>query len=70
MSSEAKSWPEFVGKDACEVESRLKAEGIFHLGYKTEIKPEGAPCTRDYRITRVRLFVDSDNKIVQTPRPG
>ena len=28
MSSEGKSWPEFVGKDANEIESQIKAEGI------------------------------------------
>lgn len=27
MSDEAKSWPEFVGQDANEVEEKLKAEG-------------------------------------------
>ena len=31
MSGEAKSWPNFVGKDAKEVESQLKAEGIPNL---------------------------------------
>ncbi len=28
MSSEAKSWPEFVGKDANEIEGQIQAEGI------------------------------------------
>jgi len=43
---------------------------FYHLGYSPEIKPEGSPCTRDYRINRVRLFVDDNNKIVQTPHTG
>jgi len=60
-----KSWPEFVGKDANEVEQQLQAEG-----YEPEIKPKGAPCTRDYRIDRVRLFVDANNKIIETPHTG
>jgi len=65
MSDEAKSWPEFVGKDANEVADQLKAEG-----YQPEIKPEGSPCTFDYCTDRVRLFVDDNNKIVQTPHTG
>jgi len=43
---------------------------LYNLGYNPEIKPEGAPCTRDYRINRVRLFVDANNKIVGIPRTG
>ncbi len=43
---------------------------FYHLGYNPEIKPEGAPCTRDYRINRVRLFVDANNKIVEIPHTG
>ncbi len=34
------------------------------------ILPEGSPCTRDYRITRVRVFVDSENKVVSAPHVG
>jgi hypothetical protein len=41
-----------------------------HLGYDAEVLPEGSPCTRDYRINRVRIFVDGNNKIVQTPHTG
>lgn len=83
MSHEAKSWPDLVGKDANEAEKQIKAEGrenvlmqrmtiykVVYLGYNPEIKPEGAPCTRDYRINRVRLFVDGSNKIVQAPHTG
>ncbi|CAF0731799.1 unnamed protein product [Rotaria sordida] len=65
MSNENKSWPEFVGKDADEVERQLTAEG-----YQVEIKPEGAPTTRDFRTNRVRLFVDGNNAIVKEPRTG
>jgi len=65
MSDKAKSWPEFVGKDANEVAEQLQAKG-----YRPEIKPEGSPCTRDYRTDRVRLFVDDNNKIVSKPHIG
>ncbi|CAF0832315.1 unnamed protein product [Adineta ricciae] len=65
MSNENKSWPEFVGKDADEVQSQLTAEG-----FNVEIKQDGAPCTRDYRLDRVRLFVDDGNKIIRPPRTG
>ncbi|UJR36016.1 hypothetical protein I4U23_028755 [Adineta vaga] len=65
MSNENKSWPEFVGKDAGEVESQLTTEG-----FNVEIKQDGSPCTRDYRLDRVRLFVDDNNKIIRAPRTG
>ncbi|CAF0977759.1 unnamed protein product [Rotaria sordida] len=62
---ERKSWPEYVGKDANEVEQKLQAEG-----YNTQVLPQGSPTTRDYRLDRVRLFVDGNNKVVQTPING
>ena len=43
---------------------------LNHLGYDAQVLPEGAPCTRDYRLNRVRIFVDGNNKIVQEPRTG
>ena len=43
---------------------------VRHLGYNVEILPQGSPTTRDYRLDRVRLFVDGNNKIVQEPRTG
>jgi hypothetical protein len=84
MIEENKSWPEFVGEDANTVADKLQAEGITYqwnptdnsnsiryiLGYQTEIMPKDSPCTRDYRLDRVRLFVDDNNKIVQTPTNG
>ena len=50
--------------------SRISHPLVRHLGYAPEILPEGSPTTRDYRIERVRLFVDAKNKIVQEPRTG
>ncbi|CAF2930947.1 unnamed protein product [Rotaria sp. Silwood2] len=79
---ERKSWPQYVGQDASEVEQKIKEEGIlfdyqslninivYSLGYEPEILPQGSPTTRDYRLDRVRLFVDDNNKIVQTPTNG
>jgi len=65
MFAEGKSWPDLVGKDANEAESKLKAEG-----YNIQVLPEGSPTTRDYRIDRVRIFVDDNNKVVEVPRNG
>lgn len=85
MSVEAKSWPEFVGQDANEIVERLKAQGTFkrdknlpltpleclsRSGYNPQVKPQGSPVSRDYRLDRVRLFVDEQNVIVQTPHTG
>jgi hypothetical protein len=49
---------------------RISHRLVRHLGYAPEILPEGSPTSRDYRIERVRLFVDGKNKIVQEPRTG
>ncbi|CAF1385542.1 unnamed protein product [Rotaria sp. Silwood1] len=62
---EQKSWPQYVGQDASEVEQKIKDEG-----YEPVILPQGSPTTRDYRLDRVRIFVDNNNKVVQTPTNG
>lgn len=60
-------WTCLVGKTGQEARQRIlqeKPDADVH------ILPEGSPCTRDYRINRVRVFVDSSNKVVSAPRPG
>ncbi|CAF1324661.1 unnamed protein product, partial [Didymodactylos carnosus] len=66
MSVEPKSWPEFVGKDANEVEAKIRAEG-----YEPKLLKEGSPTTRDYRENRVFVFYDENTKTVTSePRTG
>lgn len=45
-------------------------EHLFCLGYRPQIVANGSAVTRDYQPTRVRLYVDKHNRIVQTPRTG
>ncbi|CAF4879823.1 unnamed protein product, partial [Rotaria socialis] len=65
MSGGPNSWSQFVGKKADDAESHIKSEG-----FNTEVMPEGAPCTRDFRPNRVRIFVDTNNVVVATPHTG
>ncbi|CAF3304799.1 unnamed protein product [Rotaria socialis] len=65
MSGGPNSWSQFVGKKADDAESHIKSEG-----FDTEVMPEGAPCTRDFRPNRVRIFVDTNNVVVATPHTG
>jgi len=32
--------------------------------------PQGSPVTRDYRINRVRVYVDTNGIVAQAPRRG
>lgn len=38
--------------------------------YKVEVHPELGPCTCDYRVDRVRIFVSNDGKVVRPPMIG
>ncbi|KAM3399693.1 hypothetical protein ACQJBY_004864 [Aegilops geniculata] len=60
-------WPELVGKlveEAKKVILQDKPEARF------VVLPVGTIVTMEYRIDRVRLFVDSLDKIAQVPRVG
>uniref|UniRef100_A0A3B5YRR0 Chymotrypsin inhibitor-2 n=1 Tax=Triticum aestivum TaxID=4565 RepID=A0A3B5YRR0_WHEAT len=60
-------WPELVGKSVEEAKKVI-------LQDKSEaqivVLPVGTIVTMEYRIDRVRLFVDSLDKIAQVPRVG
>ncbi|KAF6992961.1 hypothetical protein CFC21_009931 [Triticum aestivum] len=60
-------WPELVGKSVEEAKKVI-------LQDKTEaqivVLSVGTVVTMEYRIDRVRLFVDSLDKIAQVPRVG
>ncbi len=34
------------------------------------VLPEGSPVTRDYRLNRVRIFVDANGIVTTVPRRG
>lgn len=65
-SNEKTEWPELVGKsveEAKKVILREKPEA------KIVVVPVGSIVTMDYRIDRVRLFVDADT-VAQIPKVG
>ncbi|PHT46182.1 Subtilisin-chymotrypsin inhibitor-2B [Capsicum baccatum] len=61
------SWPELLGVTAEEAEKKIKEE---KPELKIYIVPPKSMVTMDYRLDRVRLFVDESGKVAQVPRLG
>lgn len=61
------SWPELEGTDAENARSVITND---HYGANVVVLPQGSPITRDFRLDRVRVFVDGNNKVVGVPRCG
>ncbi|KAL9660643.1 hypothetical protein QQ045_025460 [Rhodiola kirilowii] len=61
------TWKELVGKTAAEAEKKIKEE--FPEAY-TPVMPVGSYVTCDWRVDRVRLFVDDAGNVCQTPEIG
>lgn len=61
------NWENLVGKTGEEAKAHILAE---MSDAQVIILPEGSPCTRDFRMDRVRVFVNSENKVVAAPRVG
>ena len=62
------SWPELVGKDGLTAKSAIqKATG---LNTRVIITPENSMVTMDYRLDRVRIYVDSNGIVTRVPRRG
>lgn len=67
---EGKSWPQLVGKTFTEAKAAILAEAP-HLNV-LRVK-EGSMVTMDYRLDRVRVFVDrdaDDGIVVVAPNVG
>ncbi|XP_021886836.1 subtilisin inhibitor-like [Carica papaya] len=60
-------WPELVGKSAEEAERKIKEE---MPGAKIHVVPSDHYITMDFRLERVRLFVDSAGIVEKVPRTG
>jgi len=58
-------WPELVGQDANHAKEVIEA-----FGYNVFLVPEGSAVTMDYRTSRVRIYVDKNNKVQAVPRIG
>ncbi|XP_016474907.1 subtilisin inhibitor-like [Nicotiana tabacum] len=61
------SWPELVGVTAEEAEKKIKEE---KPELDIHIIPPNSMVTMDYRLERVRIFVDASGKVAQEPRLG
>ncbi|KAJ8563176.1 hypothetical protein K7X08_031628 [Anisodus acutangulus] len=61
------SWPELLGVTVEEAEMKIKEE---KPELKIHIIPPNSMVTMDYRLDRVRLFVDESGKVAQEPRLG
>jgi len=60
-------WPELVGKTGAEAETAVKAD---RPDIRVEVMNENSPCTMDYRVDRVRIFVNAENHVVSPPQTG
>eukprot|EP00891_Asterochloris_glomerata_P002232 jgi/Astpho2/2232/Aster-x0101 len=65
QTSGKQAWPEFVGQDGNTAKKAIEKEG-----YTAFLVPEGSMMTMDYRTDRVRIHIDSGNKVIKTPKVG
>jgi len=61
------SWPELVGKTGAEAKATIEEE---NPSLQVVIVPYGSVVTADYRTDRVRIYVDVEGIVVETPRIG
>jgi hypothetical protein len=65
--SEKSDWSELVGIKGEEAKIIILQQDP---SIEVLVIPLGTPVTRDYRMNRVRIFVDTDGVTVQPPRRG
>lgn len=61
------AWNDLVGKTADEAKQQILAD---MPDANVVVLPQNSPTTRDFRVDRVRVFVDADNKVVVAPHTG
>ena len=69
MSDTSKKWPDKIlkGMDGKEAEREIKN---INPTLETHILPQDTIVTEDYREDRVRIFVDTNGKVVKQPQIG
>ncbi len=60
-------WPELVGRDCKMVETHLRQ--TYGSKFEIQVVEEGSMVTMDFRINRIRLFVDAKTKSIVTQVP-
>lgn len=68
-STTTTTWPDKIlkGMDGEEAQREIKS---VDPSLETHVLPEDAIVTEDYRMDRVRIFVDSSGKVVTQPQKG
>ncbi|CAN6353132.1 unnamed protein product [Urochloa humidicola] len=61
------SWPELVGVSSEEAKKKIKED---KPGADVQVVPADAFVTMDFRTNRVRVFVDSNDKVAKAPKIG
>lgn len=64
------AFPELVGIPGDEARNKVLAERPDLSPHNVMVHAADAMITMDYRINRVRIFVDKDNKVTATPQVG
>lgn len=59
-------WPEYVGIKGDVAKDILSLD----TGLKVQVLKKGSPTTRDYRLDRVRIFVDEEGIVTNIPKKG
>lgn len=65
--SDKKEWPEVVGLSGEEAQAIVKQDDPT---INIQVLNENAPCTRDFRTNRVRIFTNGEGVVVHPPRRG
>jgi hypothetical protein len=68
VDMDKRSWPELVGTDGEVAKATVQGENPSIT--VVQIIPKDSMVTMDYSLTRVRIFVDDDNKVARAPQIG
>lgn len=66
-NEELSKWHHLVGKEGIEVVTTIKEE---HPDFQVVIVKDGMMVTQDFRLDRVRIWVDENGKVLRVPRVG
>lgn len=66
-SATTMEWRELVGQSGDNAKEKIKAS---HPDLTVHVVPKGSMVTMDYRVDRVRIFVDEEGKVSSIPRIG
>ncbi|XP_050229165.1 subtilisin inhibitor CLSI-I-like [Mercurialis annua] len=67
ISTGRRTWPDLVGVTAEEAERKIKED---MAGAEVQVVPPDCFITMDFKVGRVRLFIDSSGKVAKPPIIG